>query len=240
MSATASASASVFGSGFGFDPKRPRYAGLTLIVGAHVALLWALLGLGAAPLVLRHVAPIMVALVHTTAPALAPEQPLVVPPPKVPVPMPAPPPPLPAPRVAESITVQALPPAAQPAPLVAPLEVPPPTAPAAVVPAPVVTPPPAPPPRKQIPASALRYLVEPPAERTLVSKRAGESGRVHLRVVIDSAGLPMRVSVHKSSGYARLDEQAVSAMRQARFTPYLDAGQPVEVEVIAAIEYPAD
>ena len=52
--------------------------------------------------------------------------------------------------------------------------------------------------------------------------------------------LPVQVSVYRSSGYARLDEQAVSAMRQARFVPYTEDGRAIEVEALAPVEYPAE
>lgn len=93
---------------------------------------------------------------------------------------------------------------------------------------------------RQIPLSAVRYLVPPPAEVPRASRRAGEHGTVWLRVLVSSAGLPMQVTLHRSSGFARLDEQAVWAMRQARFKPAEDAGKPIEVEVMAPIDYPAD
>ena len=47
------------------------------------------------------------------------------------------------------------------------------------------------------------------------------------------------VSLHRSSGHARLDEQALWAMRQARFKPYAEDGRALEVEVIAPVAYPA-
>ena len=94
--------------------------------------------------------------------------------------------------------------------------------------------------RKPLLATAASYLTAPPAEVPRLSKRAGESGTVWLRVRVDAAGLPMQVQLHRSSGYARLDEQALWAMRQARFKPHTEDGRAVEVEVIAPIEYPAD
>jgi protein TonB len=99
-------------------------------------------------------------------------------------------------------------------------------------------PPPAP--RRQLPPSAVQYRVLPPVEVPHAARRAGESGTVWLRVVVDMKGEPARVSLHRSSGYARLDEQALWAMRRARFMPYTEDGRAFEVEVIAPIEYLAD
>ena len=96
----------------------------------------------------------------------------------------------------------------------------------AVVPAPPA--PPAPPPPKIIPASAVQYLGEPPVpEYPRLSIRAGETGRVMLRIYIDEAGLPRSVQVEKSSGHVRLDEAGAAAMKKARFKPYTENGQPV-------------
>jgi protein TonB len=86
----------------------------------------------------------------------------------------------------------------------------------------------------------VRYVTLPPVEVPRASRRAGEHGTVWLRVVVDVAGQPAQVSVQRSSGFARLDEQALWAMRQARFKPHTEDGRAVEVEVIAPIEYPAD
>lgn len=97
--------------------------------------------------------------------------------------------------------------------------------------------PPRPPPQVNI--NAVQYRVLPPVELPRASRRAGESGTVWLRVRVDVTGAPAVVSLHRSSGYARLDEQALWAMRQARFKPYAEDGRVLEVEVIAPVEYPA-
>lgn len=81
------------------------------------------------------------------------------------------------------------------------------------------------------------YRVEPPVEVPRASRRAGESGVVWLRVVVDVHGRPAQVQVQRSSGHSRLDEQALWAMRQARFQPQTEDGQPIELEVTAPIEY---
>jgi protein TonB len=86
-------------------------------------------------------------------------------------------------------------------------------------------------------ATAVDYLRLPPVEVPRLSRRAGESGTVWLRVVVDVRGLPLQVGVQRSSGHARLDEQALWAMRQARFKPQTENGQPIELEVTAPIEY---
>lgn len=137
-------------------------------------------------------------------------------------------PPAPAP-VPETFTTPAPPPEPAPVPPLAP------PAPITQVVAPA--PPPAAPHRKVVAATAVDYLRLPPVEVPRLSRRAGESGTVWLRVVVDVRGLPLQVSVQRSSGHARLDEQALWAMRQARFKPQTENGQPIEQEVTAPIEY---
>lgn len=88
-----------------------------------------------------------------------------------------------------------------------------------------------------LPASNIAYLVPPPIELPLASRRLGEQGLVLLRVLVGIDGLPRQVSVQRSSGHARLDEQAVAAMKRARFKPQTDQGMPIEWIVIAPLQY---
>ncbi len=71
----------------------------------------------------------------------------------------------------------------------------------------------------------MQYLEPPLLEYPRASRRAGESGRVLVRVYIDEAGLPRSVTLSQSSGYARLDEAALAAVRGARFRPYTENGR---------------
>jgi len=48
---------------------------------------------------------------------------------------------------------------------------------------------------------------------------------VLVRVMIDEAGRPQNVTVQQSSGFARLDEDALSSVREARFKPYTEGGR---------------
>lgn len=208
---------------------------VALVALAHVAGAWALLQVDAVRVAVREVVPMVVDLVAPPTPEplpLAPQPPRVPPSPRM-----APPPP--------QAPVLAAPPAPEPTPAVftappppEPAPAPAPVAPLAIVPAPTVpaVPPPAPL-RKVVPATAVQYLRLPPVEVPRLSRRAGESGTVWLRVVVDARGLPVQVSLQRSSGHARLDEQALWAMRQARFKPHTENGQPIELEVTAPIEY---
>ena len=92
-------------------------------------------------------------------------------------------------------------------------------------------------PPKSIPASAVEYVVSPKPVYPLYSRRSRETGVVMLRVLIDERGLPAQVHVEKSSGYGRLDEAAVAAMRGARFKPYSENGVPLPVWAPAPIVF---
>lgn len=227
-----------------FQP-RPRRFSLLATVAAHGALLWLLWSWVILPLQANVAAPLSVALlvteVSTPAPAALPplRQPHTSePPPRLP---PAPLPPVqvwptptaapPTTSVPNAVVADVRPPAARTEAVA--------EASTDIRPEPLPAPPPAPKPRL-LRADQVRYIVMPPAQLPLLSRRAGESGTVWLRVRIDVQGRPVRIGLHRSSGFARLDEQALAAMAEARFAPRLEDGVAVEVEVIAPIEYVAD
>lgn len=205
------------------------------IVALHVLVLWGLSQVQDVRRTVARVAPVVVRL-------MAPAEP----------PKPQPPPPVAMPQLQAPAPTFVDPPliaiaaAPAPSPVFAALPPPPPPTPPTPVAAqatptpvvPVVQPPP--PTLKQIPASAVRYLREPRMTVPLMSKRLRESGIVYLRVVVDARGLPREISLSKSSGFARLDEQALQDMRSARFVPQTDNGQPVEWEVITPMSYEVD
>ncbi len=49
------------------------------------------------------------------------------------------------------------------------------------------------------------------------SRRAGEEGTVRLKVLVDEKGRPKDVAIATSSGFARLDQAAIEAVRKWRF-----------------------
>jgi protein TonB len=219
-------------------PRRP--AGLIAIAAAHVAVLWLFLQGDVVSRAVHQVSPLMVALLSDPAPPRLPDPALPAPARQArPLPAPAllPPPEV---RLADA------PAAPPPAPVVASVVLPQaPATPAASPPAPadpapvraVPAQPPAPP---VLNASAIRYRVPPAIEVPLASRRLRESGTVLLRVLVDTQGLPRQVSLHRSSGFARLDEQALAAMRQARFQTVNDGGNAIEWVVIAPLQYDVD
>lgn len=142
-------------------------------------------------------------------------------PPKEESPQPAPQPPRPKkPRPAE--TPRQL---AAPAPAPSPVEsvAPPPS------PAPAVEAPPA---RPAGPVTLGIELALSCPERSApaypsLSRRLGEEGKVVLRVELDEQGGVAAARVAASSGYARLDEAALAAVKAWRCTPARRDGQPV-------------
>ena len=210
-----------------FKASRPAHRSLSAaVVVGHVVLVWALLEFGVVQRVAAAVQPVSVRLVAEAPREPEPQHPLRVAPPTAAMPqtLPIAPP--------EVVVREATPEA---------ITLPPPPVPVAAPPSPVIAPP-APaalptPAVHRVPASSLRYLTLPPVEVPRASRRLRESGTVVLRVVVDVQGLPRSVTVLQSSGYARLDEQAVSAMRRARFAPCTDNGRPVECESDAPIAY---
>lgn len=158
--------------------------------------------------------PLQVSLLQMAAPTV-PER-------VIPLPAPAPPAPpawspLSPPTVVSTASEAAVPMAAPASPQNEP-------APAAVALPVQVTPPPPP---AQIPPSAVQYLEPPKLVYPRASVRNGERGRVMVRVFIDIHGWPQQVEVAVSSGFTRLDEAALTAVRLARFKPYQLDGVPV-------------
>jgi len=199
----------------GLSPTQRR-AMVAAILALHVAAVYGLLQVREVREAAHEVAPMFVNLIALPAPAAPPA------PPPPPVPLPIPKKPLPP------APVMAAAPSPAPAAFVVPA---PPPEPVSLPPTPVAVeappaPPAPPPPPKIIPASAVQYLEPPAPDYPRQSRRNGEHGRVLVRVYIDVAGVPRNVQVGTSSGFARLDDAAVSAVQKARFKPYTENGQP--------------
>lgn len=61
------------------------------------------------------------------------------------------------------------------------------------------------------------------------SRRLGEQGELMLKLELDESGRVQKVQVTRSSGYVRLDEAAISAVKTWQCNPPLQNGQPVTV-----------
>ncbi|MBT9456614.1 MAG: energy transducer TonB [Burkholderiaceae bacterium] len=203
------------------------------VLAAHLLGGWALLQVDSVRQAVIEAAPMMVSLIAPT---------------DVPKPVPPPPPPpqqIQKPHPAPAPLIAAAPTPAPAAPsFVVPEPAPAPPAPVATAPAPPAPPAPpvvaAPPAPKVIPANAVRYLAEPRMTVPVLSRRLGEQGIVYLRIVVDTRGVLKDASVKKSSGFARLDQQALQDIRSARFAPQTENGQPIEWETTAPLSYELD
>ena len=212
-----------------------------LVLLAHVGVAWTVLRLAQAPLAVE---PPKVLEVTWIAPAQPDE--------------PAPPqPPLPAPPVTQPPVAKLQPRAAVPTPTPAPAAPAAVAAPAAPVVAPVAAPAapvaaapapaaveaapaaPAPVPRL-VASSALRYLDPLKPVYPRASTELCETGIVTLNILVNEWGVPVEVVVEKSSGYPRLDQSALTAMRAARFKPYVEAGQPRPIRAHPTINFQLD
>lgn len=80
-----------------------------------------------------------------------------------------------------------------------------------------------------------KAISKPQPEYPQEAKDAGASGTVTVQVVVDEQGRV--VSASAISGHRLLQQAAVNAARQARFSPLLQAGQPVKVSGILTYNF---
>ncbi|QEI07271.1 energy transducer TonB [Pigmentiphaga aceris] len=175
-----------------------------------------------------------------------PVPPPPVPPPPQPVPEPPKPKPVPKP-IPKPVPKPTPKPVARPIPTPEPAPQPDPTPSAPVETAPAPSPPPAAaaPPPSGAPTGAaapagptgppgppqpkmighIDYLGAPPTPVfPSISRRMREEGVVVVRVQINTKGYVDQATIQKSSGYERLDESALQAVRRAAFKPYTENG----------------
>lgn len=100
---------------------------------------------------------------------------------------------------------------------------------AAPMPAAAPPAPPAPPGLVQATDLATRMVSGPPPRYPTQSRSQREQGTVVLAVVLGTDGRVAQISVAQSSGFSRLDDAALRAVRRWRWSPALRGGQPVMV-----------
>jgi protein TonB len=117
---------------------------------------------------------------------------------------------------------------------------------AAVAPTPVQpqVPTPAPAPAQETPviteaapAFDAAYLRNPIPAYPSISRRAGEEGKVLLRVLVDAHGMPTQIQLQKSSGFDRLDQAALTTVHQWKFVPAKRGEHSIEGWVIVPITF---
>lgn len=84
---------------------------------------------------------------------------------------------------------------------------------------------PSPTPVVELPSKAA-YLNNPKPAYPAISKRLGEEGTVKIKVLIGVDGLVKELRLSRSSGFERLDDAALTAVKQWRFVPGKRNGVP--------------
>lgn len=74
--------------------------------------------------------------------------------------------------------------------------------------------------------------VYPPA-----SRRAGEQGTVRLKVLVDTSGKASNVQVTQTSGFPRLDQAAMEAVRKWRFVAATDGTNKIQAYTQVAVTF---
>jgi periplasmic protein TonB len=81
------------------------------------------------------------------------------------------------------------------------------------------------------------YLRNPPPRYPLIARRNGEQGTVTLRVLVTRDGAPGSVVLEKTSGWPSLDAAALATVKEWRFVPAQQNGQPVDAPVLVPIVF---
>ena len=81
------------------------------------------------------------------------------------------------------------------------------------------------------------YLRNPAPVYPLLARRLGEQGQVLLRVRVSQAGAAEVIEIASASGFARLDQAAVEAVRRWRFVPARRGMQGTAAWVLVPIAF---
>jgi protein TonB len=84
------------------------------------------------------------------------------------------------------------------------------------------------------------YLRNPKPAYPLFSRRRGEEGTVLLLVDVSAEGTASQVRLHRSSGYPRLDDAAIAAVREWRFVPARRGDEAIASSVVVPIAFGLD
>lgn len=85
--------------------------------------------------------------------------------------------------------------------------------------------------------TSVSYLVRPKPVMPRSSMMRGERGLVVIRVVIATNGSVKSASIHKASPYSALNEEALRAVKRARFRPYTENGVARESMADVPVEF---
>jgi TonB family protein len=87
---------------------------------------------------------------------------------------------------------------------------------------------------KEVPPS-IRARRQPEYPRELISR--GIEGRVMLRVDVSAAGRVLAIDIQTSSGHSRLDQAAMAAVSDWRFSPGRKDGRPAPMTVLLPVSF---
>lgn len=87
------------------------------------------------------------------------------------------------------------------------------------------------------PVFSAAYLNNPPPDYPRLSRRLREEGKVMLKVQVSASGQAQSVAVSTSSGYPRLDQAAVDAVKRWRFIPAKSGNDPVAASVLVPLVF---
>lgn len=89
----------------------------------------------------------------------------------------------------------------------------------------------------ELPKFGAAYLNNPAPAYPGMSRRLGEQGRVLLKVLVTEDGKAETVQLENSSGYIRLDEAAIEAVKQWTFIPAKRSKQPMSAYVLVPVKF---
>jgi protein TonB len=87
------------------------------------------------------------------------------------------------------------------------------------------------------PRFGVSYLNNPSPDYPAASRRQGEQGRVLMKVLVSANGGAEDVQIEKSSGYDRLDNAALNAVKRWRFIPAKKNNQPLSAYVLVPVKF---
>ncbi len=90
------------------------------------------------------------------------------------------------------------------------------------------------------PRFGVAYLNNPAPDYPKMARRAGEQGRVLMRVLVSADGAAEDVQIEKSSGSALLDHAALAAVKKWRFIPAKQNNQPLSAYVLVPMKFSLD
>lgn len=193
--------------------RRSSLTSLALVISVHAAVLTAVVMARSEPKPIDVVIPTIQGAIVMAAPEEPPPPPPEPPPPPPPEPKPVPKP-KPLPKAPPSERAVKAPEPPPPPPVDIPVE---PQKPVEPQPAPVVP-----------PNAEASELSNPAPAYPRLSKRLGEKGTVLLEILVKADGTVGEVTIKSSSGFKRLDDAAIKAIKRWRFIPASRAGIAID------------